>query len=122
MSDSISKLQPVFQVRSSTAECVKAEKYDGVVSELHVRNSLISLHDLVAHLHHQLKRKVGFFDGDHGAVQVRAFSVKQLGNLAGGIALRALDLIHRLLQDFEKFASHGAPGGCGTHIDRQNAD
>ena len=54
---------------------------------------LVRLHDLVSHLHHQLKGKIGLFDCNHGAVQVRAFAVQQLRHLGGGIALRALGLI-----------------------------
>jgi len=54
---------------------------------------LVRLHDFVPHLHHQLKGEIGFFDGNHGAVQIRAFAVEELRHLGCGIALPALDLI-----------------------------
>jgi len=83
-------------------------------SELHVRDLLVCLHDFVPHLHHQLKRQIGLFHRNHGAVQIGAFPVEQLGHLRGGIALRALGLVDRLLQGLEKFAALGGARGCGA--------
>src|SRR5579872_6863094 len=38
--------------------------------KLHLRDGLIRLHDLVAYLHHHLKRQIGFFHCNHGRMEV----------------------------------------------------
>src|SRR5882762_7116966 len=76
-------------------------------SELQTRNFLIRRHDLVPHLHHELKGEVGLFHCDHGAMQVGSVAVQQFRDLALGFALRALDLVHGLLKRFHELAAFG---------------
>jgi len=58
-------------------------------SKLHIRDLLICCTILLRTLHHQLKREVGFFDRDHGAVQVGAFAHLQRRRGAASLRKRA---------------------------------
>src|SRR5690348_4177557 len=49
--------------------------------ELQFRDFLVSIHDLVSHLHHQLKRNVGLFYRDHDVVDVLPLPLDQLTHL-----------------------------------------
>src|SRR5581483_8109339 len=52
--------------------------------ELQFRNFLVRVHDLVPHLHHELKCDVGLFHGDHDVVDVLPVALYQLTYLLVG--------------------------------------
>src|SRR5262249_12124162 len=71
--------------------------------KLHLRNSLVRLNDLVANLHHQLKRQIGFLDRHHCRVYVLAVSLQQFTDLCRRIVLQRIHLAQHSAQSLRKF-------------------
>ncbi len=65
---------------------------------------LVRLNDLVAHLHHQLERQVGFFHGDHRRVHILPIAIQHAGHLGIGLGLNLAHLVDGRSQRVEKAA------------------
>ena len=61
--------------------------------ELHARYFLIRAHNLVPHLHHQLKRDVRFLDCNHHVVDVAAIALQQVRDLLFRASVKFFHLV-----------------------------
>src|SRR5579863_8444271 len=83
-------------------------------SELHARDLLVSGHDLVAYLHHQLETEVGLLHSDQGAMHIGATAVEHARDLGFGGALQMLHVVESAMQNFGKSGRPILRRGAGS--------
>src|SRR5258708_4923082 len=106
----------VFGLVLSSSQVVFSIRESGTghgVSELHARDLLVSGHNLVAHLHHELEAEVSFLDRNHGTVNIGAIASEDAGNFGFGLSLQLLYVVHRRMQNIGKTCL-----GCGRRPKR----